>query len=100
MRILTRLIGVFLLVAISYWLIQTDDCTARSNENRSTEAGIVDGSQMVKHAIVLAANTGNREVQLNGEWRYILSDPTYLLIVIAAIFINIVLLRKLIKKEL
>ncbi len=56
--------------------------------------------QEVNKSTIFLSNGGGQEASVNEQWNYIFSDPMYLLIVVLAVFLNIVLLRKLIKKEL
>ncbi|MGB3585298.1 MAG: hypothetical protein WBA23_02105 [Tunicatimonas sp.] len=43
---------------------------------------------------------GEHKKEFTNQWKYIFSDPIYVLLKIIAVFLNVVLLRKLAKKEL
>jgi len=96
-------LGIMLLVAGCYWLAENESNSGLGGENMSVEPAKVsdyDEAQKVNDAAVLLVKTEDQEVNFNDQWRYIFSNPMYLLLILIGVFLNVVLLRKLIKEEL
>lgn len=103
MKAVVRWLGIVLLVAGCYWLAENGSTSGLGGENMSVESakvGDYEEAQQVNYAAILLADTGDQDGNFDDQWRYILSNPMYLLLILIGVFINIVLLRKLIKEEL
>ncbi|MEM9672180.1 MAG: hypothetical protein AAF992_06270 [Bacteroidota bacterium] len=103
MKVMVCLLGIMLLAAGCYWLAGDGSNLIRSGENADVEpekGGDYAEVQKENYAAILLVKTGDQEGKFDDQWRYIFSDPMYILLVIIAVFLNVVLLRKLIKEEL
>ncbi|MEM9831592.1 MAG: hypothetical protein AAF944_13210 [Bacteroidota bacterium] len=100
LKAIVYLLGMILSTIGSYQVVEVDDHLTYNNERAGTVSEIVREDQEVDHTAISAVKTGDQRVTLNSQWGYIFSDPMYLLLVAIAILLNIVLLRKLVKKEL
>jgi len=103
MKVVVRWLGIMLFVAGCYWLAENESNSGLGGKNMSVEPAKVSDYevvQQVNNAAILMVKTGDQEIKFKDQWGYIFSDPMYILLVIIAVFLNVVLLRKLIKEEL
>jgi len=103
MKVIVRWLGIVLLVAGYYWLTEDGSNLIRSNGNVNVESGKLGGYEEIRNvddASFVMVSIGEHKEEFIDQWRYIFSDPMYMLLIIIAVFLNIVLLRKLAKEEL
>jgi len=100
MKVVVRWLGIMLLVAGCYWLAEDGSNFIRSDKNAGAGVSVYEEVQKADSAPILMASTGEHETEFTNQWRYIFSNPMYILLIIIAVFLNVVLLRKLIKEEL